>query len=343
MRKYLPKSQRTRLRRLGIRHYDELIHDQPKPWLIKHFSAGADEYPVNVSRLIRNIVWQLRERITNKEKPPLRELIRTFWYMYVKPTLSRAGALSEKTDQYAQLVDNIVLMVKDWDVMDYKDIGFRDNKKATRKVGVNANIILVAEKEGHQDFLLEMQDKYQISTIALGGQPSLLNIEYFVDDLKKQKVNLQRSFYVFTIVDYDPSGWIIKDAFRDNLNHYGIKNLEVTDLVHPDMLTPGEVQSSRFRIPARPSMRAKNENWLRQVKKRNYKNQKYLIEETREKKGTKRTLYGLEAEAVSDTRLEKELDTLLESLLGKTEEILKLSQLKRLQESIKNLILGKLT
>ena len=33
--------------------------------------------------------------------------------MYIKPTLSRAGALAKETDQYAQLIDNIVYMVKE--------------------------------------------------------------------------------------------------------------------------------------------------------------------------------------------------------------------------------------
>ena len=81
------------LRKAGIRHFDVLIHDQPKEWLIKNFSQGADEYPVNIARLMRNIIWQTRERIIKKEKPPLKELIRTFWYMYIEPTLSRAGGL----------------------------------------------------------------------------------------------------------------------------------------------------------------------------------------------------------------------------------------------------------
>jgi hypothetical protein len=94
-----PKSLRDRLRKAGIRHYDELIHDQSKEWLIKNFKQGATDYPVNVARLMRNIVWQTRERIQKGEKPPLKELLRTFWYMYIKPTLSRADALAVKADQ----------------------------------------------------------------------------------------------------------------------------------------------------------------------------------------------------------------------------------------------------
>lgn len=30
-----------RLRKAGIRHYDVLIHDQPKEWLIKNFNQGG--------------------------------------------------------------------------------------------------------------------------------------------------------------------------------------------------------------------------------------------------------------------------------------------------------------
>ena len=337
----MPKkdSLRDRLRKAGIRHYDELIHDQPKEWLIKNFSEGADEYPVNVARLMRNIVWQTRERITAGDKPPLKELLRTFWYMYIKPTLSRAGALAQETDQYAQLIDNIVYMVKEIEVMKYKDIGFRDDNQAHRSVGANANIILFSEKLGHQAFLSDIADKYNVSILALGGQPSVLNSEYFVDTLKETGINLQRSFYLFSIVDYDPSGWIIRDAFLDNLKFYGIPNTRVFDLITPDMLTPEEVKLSRYRIPETESMQAKNKAWLKEVHKRNYKNQEYLEEI---KKG-KQTLYGLEAESISGKRLTQKLEEEMIPLIGKSEDLLKIFELRKLDKAIKDLIIHKIT
>lgn len=331
---------KDRLRRLGIRHFDELIHDQPQEWLIEYFSQGATDYPVNVSLLFRNIIWQTRERIIKKEKPPLKELIRTFWYMYIKPTLSRAGSLTHETDQYAQLVDTLVSMVKDWQLLEYKDIGFRDDKKSNRKVGYNANIILFSEKTGHQDFLSEIFDQYQVSILALGGQPSVLNVEYFVDDLKKQKVDIRRSFYLFSIVDYDPSGWIIRNAFVDDLRHYGIKHTQVIDLIHPDALTPDEVNLAKYRIPATEGMRTKNIAWLKEVHKRNYQNQKYLEEET---KAGKKIIYGLESESVSAKRLTAALEEQMVPLLGKTEDVLKIIQLQKLNEAIKRLIIHKVT
>lgn len=43
---------------------------------------------------------------------------------------------------------------------------------------------------------------------ALGGQTSVLTLECFIDAVRNRGVNLQRSFYLFSIVDYDPSGRI---------------------------------------------------------------------------------------------------------------------------------------
>ena len=355
----MTKSLGDRLRKAGIRHYDELIHDQDKAWLVKNFKAegAAPTYPVNVARLIRNLVWQMKERVAAGEKE-FNELIRTYWYMYVKPTLARADALSQETDQYKQLTENIAAMVKTFQLMAYKDIGFRDENEANKKVGVYANVIPFAEKLGHFKYLTDIQKQYNVSVIALGGQPSVMNVEYFVDELKKpktaaealagrprmlslsaDKLNLKRSFYLYSIVDYDPSGWIIRDAFINNLRHYKIKNTKVHDLINPDMLTPEEIRLARYPIRAGADMDAKNKKWLADVSLRHYKNQKYLVEET----NGKVKLYGLEAEAISTARLSAKLKEVMVPVLGGNEAALKIYEMKNLNQSIKDLIIFKLT
>jgi len=336
----MSKNLEERLRKAGIRHYDVLIHDQPKEWLIKNFSQGADEYPVNVARLIRNIIWQVRERIQSGEKPPLNELIRTFWYMYIKPTLARADSLSMTRDQYPDMIQAFRDMVMKYQLMEYKDIGFRDDNEAHRKVGGNANIILFSEKLGHQAYLNEIAEKYNVSIMALGGQPSVLSAEYFVDLLKEAGVDIRRSFYLFSIVDYDPSGWILKDAFRNDLHFYKVKNTRMFDLIHPDMLTPDEIKLARVPLSVDPQMQVKTQNWLREVHARNYKNQKYL-EETNQK--GEKILYGLEAEAISGKRLTKVLERDMVPLIGKSEDLLRIYELKQLDKSIKDLIVHKVT
>jgi hypothetical protein len=322
------------LRKHGVRHYDKLIHDQDGAWLVENFGVGR-KYPVNVSKLMRNIIWQVRERIQAGEKPPLKELVRTFWYMYIKPTLSRAGSLADKTDQYKQLSEQLVFMVTELDIMRYADIGFRDDNQAHRHLGANANIVLFSEKLGHQAFLSEMADKYDVSILALGGQPSVVNVEYFVDSLKAAGVNLKRSFYLFSIVDYDPSGWIVRDAFVNDLHFYGIKNIRMVDLITPDMLTPEEVRMSRYKIPAGPDMRVKNATWIDAVRKRKFQNQKLLAE----KKSGRKILYGLEAESISGKRMATKLEKVMVPLVGKSEDLLKIYELRKLDEAIKELIL----
>jgi 5S rRNA maturation endonuclease (ribonuclease M5) len=188
-------------------------------------------------------------------------------------------------------------------LMRYSDIGFRDANEANRQVGKNAHIILVAEKIGQAPFLVDIAEKYKISTIALGGKPSVNNVEYFVDDMKSKKVNLRRKFHVFTLVDFDPHGWIIRNSFLENLNHYGINSIKTTDLVHPDMLSPKEIETSRYRLSQAPGRQWQIvKNWQKQIKGK-YKNTRYLVEET---KGG-HYYCGLESESVSFKRLSQKL------------------------------------
>ncbi len=333
--------QKAKLKQLGIRHFDDLIHDQPKEWLIQHFRKGAREYPINVSLLMRNIIWQLRERVMAGTREPLHELIRTFWYMHIKTTLARVNSLAPKADQYDQLIQALVDMVKDNNLMEYKDIGFRDNNRINRKVGINANVIVFAEKVGQADFLSEIHNQYQTSIIALGGQPSLLNAEYFVDDLKAKGVDIRRSFFLFSIVDFDTSGWIIRDAFVEDLKHYGVKHIKTVDIIHPDMLSPLEINASRFKIKDEDkSTSKKNTEWIREVKATKYINYAFIKPS---KTGRNRIIWGLESEAVSSKRIQAKLKELLLPLLGKSDKFLKIHNLEQLNKSIKELILFNLT
>lgn len=327
-----------RLKKAGIRHFDELIHDQQKDWLVKHFGEEGGKYPVNVARLIRNLVWQTKERIEGG-KPPFKDLVRTYWYMYLKPTLARADSLAEGDTQYKQLSDNLADLVKVYQVMKYKDIGFRDENQPNRKIGEFGYVIPFAEKLGHFDYLAELHAEHHVTVIALGGMPSVLNVEYFVDDIKAKRTSLRRSFYLYSIVDFDPSGWIIRDAFMGDLRHYGIKNAQVFDLIHPDMLTPKEIMQSRVPIPADKDMKEKNRRWLEAVAKRRYANMKYLIEE----RGGKVKLYGLQAEAVSTSKIDAKLEPILKDILDKDEAKLKLYEMKNLGQAVEELILFKVT
>jgi hypothetical protein len=283
----------------------------------------------------------MRERVVRGEKPPLRELIRTYWYMYVKPTLSRCNALSDNTDnQYRQLVGVIVDLVRKYDLMRYRDIGFRDENESHRRLGHNDTVIVFAEKIGHLAFLFDIADRYRVNVLAFGGKPSVMMCEYFVDELRQQGTDLRRSFYIFSLVDFDPHGFIVRDSFLKNLRFYGIKNMTVIDLIHPDMLTPRETRMSRFSIPRHRKQDLElNAEWWERIAARRYKNVNYL-KGTRLIRGERvPVMYGLEAESVSTKRLNIELEERMVPILGKKEDYLRTYELERVKNALDDRII----
>jgi hypothetical protein len=293
------ESHQRKLRNEGIREYKIPIHDRSAEWLEKTFkdSYTKEGYPVNISLMMRNIIWQQRQIRKRKDTAPFKGNLRSFWYSYIKLPLVRLDV--QKEDHYKLMIEQFTHLVKDKDLMRYKDIGFTDENKFSKITGENYQIILFAEKQGHYHFLVEMHNKYNITVISLGGQPSLLSAEYFVDDLKKRGINIRKKFHLFSIVDYDPSGWIIRNAFIEDLRFYGMKNLTITDLVWPELLTVEELKLRIYPVPNPDNMRTKNQKWLEATG------------------GTEGNLLGLEADAIPYDVLETLLESKLKKLIKK--------------------------
>lgn len=75
-----PKSSLEEILRIEqIRSYKRPIHLQSKEWLNKEFGPG-DPYPLNLTLVTKNIVWQARENIRKGKDDPIQGIIRTFWY-----------------------------------------------------------------------------------------------------------------------------------------------------------------------------------------------------------------------------------------------------------------------
>ena len=295
---FADEPQQRKLRSEGIREYTVPIHRQSVEWLTENFKdAYAKDYPVNISLMIRNIIWQQRQLIVKKDLPPFKGNIRSFWYSYVKIPLARLGI--QKEDHYKLMIEQFVHLVKEENLMRYKEIGFSDENEALKRIGSNYHIILFAEKQGAFSFLEEMHEKYNITIIALGGQPSLLSAEHFVDDLKRRKIDIRQKFYLFSIVDYDPSGGIIRDAFVEDLQFYGMKHLKVTDLVSPSALDPKILNLRIYPLPRPPNMKTKNQKWLDATG------------------GIDGKLYGLESEAIPKETLEASIQSKIKKLLGR--------------------------
>ena len=315
--------QDARLRREGIHRYRAPIHLQSREWLVRRFGPGKN-FPVNVNVLMKNIIWQVRERILAEEQPPVRGLIRSFWYTYIKPALARAGALSSEVDQYPQMIKMFVRLVQYAGLMRYRDFGFVDDNENDRRIGVNSHVILFAEKAGHYPLLELIAEDTEATILSLGGQPSLLSAEYFVDEMSARGINIQKSFYTFSLVDYDPSGWIIRNAFLNDLRFFLVKHIQHTDLILPAVFSQEEIRLNKYPLPDPPEMASKNSQWLR------------------ESGGIDGKLYGLEADAAPADRIRELFLAGARDLIESTEEIRKARALASLAEALQQYALAKL-
>jgi hypothetical protein len=313
--------QELRLREEGIRSFEEPIHLQPKEWLTHNFGEGV-KYAVNVNLLIRNIAWQVRTWIQKGSIQPLQGLIRNFWYSHIKPTLSRCDSLNTSIDQYDQVTQMLTRLVVYRDLLRYKDFGFFDVNAANRHIGRKGYVILFAEKHGHYPLIERIASEFDVTVISLGGQPSSLSAEYFVDEIKALGFDVRKSFYIFSMVDYDPSGWIIKDAFIQDLDFFGIRHVKVYDLVLPSILTPEEVELNKYELPDTPEMRKKNRKWMTQTG------------------GINGQFYGLEADSVPPERLIALCRELIAPIVGSPESSQIADALVDLADSIDALVLA---
>lgn len=148
--------------------------------------------------MTKNIVWQARENIRKGKDDPIQGIIRTFWYTpHIKPVFARSGSLNEKIDQSDVLNRVLVDLVRTRDIMRYKDLGFLNNNHGTVKIGRNWHVMIIGEKHGKFAVLDKIAKELNCTVLTLGGQPSLLSMEYLVDDYKKKVLILENQCILF--------------------------------------------------------------------------------------------------------------------------------------------------
>ena len=279
-------TKRQILRAEDIRTYDYPIHEQSRPWLIEEFGPGK-KYPINLTKTTKNIVWQTREAIRKGEREPIIGIIRTFWYTHIKPVYSRTDSLNKESDQSEILSEVLVELVRDRNIMRYKDMGFIDNNEGNREIGKNWNIMLLGEKHGTYAALRRIAKELDCTVLTLGGQPSLLSMEYLVDEYKERGIDIRSKIYVVFVVDYDPAGWIIRESVLKNLKFYGMSNLRPIDIIVPEILTKEELELAKFPLPTKQEKL--NQRWLEKTQ------------------GIRGQLYGFESDSLPFKRLREKI------------------------------------
>ena len=281
-----------------IKIYDKDLRFLSKKELFDEFGALSSANMVKPV-YVKNIIWQLYQWIKQNKAHPVEGNIRTLWYSHIKPVFSRLGILNQGDDSIINSV--LVELTYKYNLFKYADLGIADENRHNWKIGdKNPHIIVFAEKAGHLNTLELISEQGGVSYIALGGQPSHLTTEYFTTALT-EKISSSSfvvpgkdtdfyenpTYYLYSIVDWDPAGYFIKQTFLRQLKAKGIENIKVVDMINPENFKPEELDFIKYKLKTTGNELSKNKNWVKQTG------------------GVKGESYGIEADAMPRFELRK--------------------------------------
>ena len=280
------------LKKERIGTFNEEIRRMSRFKLFQYFSASSSK-KVKATLIIKNQIWQSYQNIKNGIEPTPEGNLRSYWYSHIKPTLGRVGLLSAKHDHYQTMLDVFNEMVREYQLFQYVDFNFDDDNFENTKIATKLfNVIVLAEKAGWFRTLKELHQKYGMTITALKGMPSLLSTEYLTHFLKKV-TSLDQKFYIISAVDYDPSGSIIESSFVEQLQSYGLNDIELIPLIDLKYYPKEDVELFKFPIPSKHE--SKVDKWLEKTG------------------GIDGKAYGLEADSMPRSRFKMLVQTTLEN------------------------------
>ena len=99
--------------------------------------------------------------------------------------------------------------------------------------------------------------QYDITGISLNGFPSYLTTEFLLRDMQRFGL-LDKPLRLFSVVDYDPSGYWIEREFAAQFRDLGTEVSSVTTLVNPRELPQELVELCKYKL----KKDTQTQNWL---------------------------------------------------------------------------------
>jgi hypothetical protein len=228
---------------------------------------------LNKRRLMKNIVYQLWRWIRKGIEEPSDGNIRSMWYR-IKGALSHHSDVLDPGD-VDLYYDVLREMIEDRRLFRYKDFGFMDMSEPYRAVGAKRpEVVLAVEKLGQFHFARTLAGMAGASFICLKGEPAVISIEYFTDELRAAVG--ERPVTVFFMTDLDPAGASIQRSLTEGLKKQGLTVGRVVRLVEPSIFADDVAMFSKYPVvrfevkgtqikplkPARMSQVTKARDWL---------------------------------------------------------------------------------
>jgi 5S rRNA maturation endonuclease (ribonuclease M5) len=191
----------------------------------------------------RELTWQGEQNANS---------LRDFWYNPTKPILQRA--FPEKVDepgydfnrQMSQTLSGVLSgLVKDGEIT-YRSLNILDDSR-DRQLQITSpesDKILFVEKNAAYRKVKPLETVYELSIVSGGGWQATALIEDLAHELP------DRSYTVYLLTDYDPTGWKIGRDFSERSAQLGLEIDEIQRVgILPDQLGGETIRRQRFEAP----------------------------------------------------------------------------------------------
>lgn len=220
------------------------IREFPRERMLSYFRQ-VQVKRLDKKRLIKNILYQMHRWIKKGIEPLSNGNIRSTWYK-IKTTLAQHSNALESGDvdtYYSTLQE----MVEKENLFRYKDFGFMDIKEPFRKIGAKKpEIILATEKLGQFFFVRDLAAEVGVSFLCLGGEPAVISMEYFSDDLHQACGDKEKM--LLCITDIDPAGYSIERNLVEGLKSRGHQFQKIVKLVDPSIFSADEITYAMYQV-----------------------------------------------------------------------------------------------
>ena len=269
------------LYREGLRDYPFELKLAPGNWLRAHFPT--------LRLLLANMMWQTKRwrEMGRIEVIEYGDEHRAYYYDPLKSAIHRAGfsvrlkrvALPDPLDDrwwrvgapqldlradgsnYREFLDVLGTLVGLEQLFTFQQLGFVEPRPDLRQVGDRLpEVLLLTEKHSLSKYTRLIGQKFGVSSLIMGGLPSLLSSEFFALALSERGVT---SIRIIAYVDFDPGGWIAARSFGEQMRRYGIEVTGLEFLVLPPCFSPEEIELHSEAIPMHtPQIRGKVMAWV---------------------------------------------------------------------------------
>lgn len=211
-----------------------------------HYACKDAEY--NRAKLIRAIILE-EKKLMGKSRPVGN--VRHFWYtnlMYTIMKVLKDTNVSSILTTYGKALQDLVRAGK----FKYSEINLKSEKSdLCHSIFANSpypNIIIASEKASYHEDLKRIADIFRVTFISLGGQGSYKVYEDLVNHFMELDIDLNQTFYIYVISDYDPEGIYIQNTTKEHLQRAGVAKVEIKRVyIKEEQISPGMVE--RFAIP----------------------------------------------------------------------------------------------